>query len=219
MLWSSNLYLLLSDEAYRDWHALNPLTWSPLWKLTSLLISPLHLLSSPSQLSHILSSAFHSLFSFVPFPHSPSTLYSLLPPYPLSLALHIIITLSPFLFSLFLPQLLQKDPKKRLTIEQAFAHPFLQQNFEFSSPKAEASLEVVRTCVEDATILHCHRQAVSILIDPSWWWFSLYLAFTPSHSPSHSHTHSHTHSYSLSRVLRWILWVGLCGCPASRNWC
>jgi hypothetical protein len=40
--------------------------------------------------------------------------------------------------------LLQKDPKKRISIEQAFAHPFLQQsNFEFSSPKVEASLEVV----------------------------------------------------------------------------
>jgi serine/threonine protein kinase len=102
-------------------------------------------------------------FSFTLVP-SPATL----PPLPLPCLTHYN-PLPPFLSSLFLPQLLQKDPKKRLTIEQAFAHPFLQQNFEFSSPKAEASLEVVRTCAEDATTLRCHRQAVSILIDQSWW--------------------------------------------------
>ena len=46
----------------------------------------------------------------------------------------------------FLRQLLVSDPSKRMTIEDAFQHPFLQQaTSEFSSPKAEASLEVVRT--------------------------------------------------------------------------
>ena len=47
-------------------------------------------------------------------------------------------------FSLSFSQLLNKDPKKRISIEDAFAHPFLQQaNSELASPKAEASLEVV----------------------------------------------------------------------------
>jgi serine/threonine protein kinase len=41
-----------------------------------------------------------------------------------------------YIYTCIYTQLLTRDPNKRLTIEQAFAHPFLQQaTKEFSSPK------------------------------------------------------------------------------------
>jgi serine/threonine protein kinase len=48
---------------------------------------------------------------------------------------------------LYVSQLLTRDPIKRLTIEQAFAHPFLQQaTKEFSSPKVHIYILCIYVC-------------------------------------------------------------------------
>ena len=92
----------------------------------------------------------HPLYLFIFIPLLTSFLFSFIlfhSPFIPSIPFHsLLIPSIPFLSLLFssLPQLLNKDPKKRISIEDAFAHPFLQQaNSELTSPKAEASLEVV----------------------------------------------------------------------------
>ena len=96
----------------------------------------------PSSCPLILSISSSSSLYSLPF-YSPSSSSILLSSHLFPSILSSFPLFHSFLFS-SLPQLLNKDPKKRISIEDAFAHPFLQQaNSELTSPKAEASLEVV----------------------------------------------------------------------------
>ena len=99
----------------------------------SLLIS--HLVSLTLFLVVILSLAVSPSFS--PYFFTSLTLSSL------TLSSLPLFSLTPSFASLCF-QLLNKDPTKRMSIEEAFAHPFLKQaSTDAGSPKAEASLEVV----------------------------------------------------------------------------
>ena len=107
----------------------------------------------------------------------------------------------------FLKQLLVKDPAKRISIENAFQHPFLQQTTsEYSMSRTVASFEVV------SWLLILIRINLSIFYTPPLSFFlsfslflslSLSLSFSLSHTHRHVHVHIHAHMYT--RLFLFIL--------------
>ena len=82
----------------------------------------------------------------------------------------------------FLKQLLVKDPAKRISIENAFQHPFLQQTTsEYSMSRTVASFEVV------SWLLILIRINLSIFYMPPC---------SLSHTHRHVHVHIHAHMYT-----------------------
>ena len=71
----------------------------------------------------------------------------------------------------FLKKMLVKDPSKRISIEDAFLHPFLQQaTSEFVSLKAEASLEVMSSLARFMRLSRFKKlmlEAVAFSLTPS----------------------------------------------------